>query len=134
MTKKKKTVPLRKLLRRAERKADKAFSLYIRAIAKLSYEKCPLCNVKPIECCFHFVTRKRKIVRWDYTNAVGACNTCNFLENFWSDLSRAWYIKTYGVDQYLKLVEKSKEDFKPTVELLDKITADYKSRLAELKI
>lgn len=130
---KKRKINPRKLLRRLERKADRSFSLYVRAASKLEYGKCPLCCIKPIQVNFHFVTRKRKMVRWDIRNVIGACSTCNFIENFWSDLSRAWYIRRFGVAQYLDVVDLSRQNFQPSVEYLEGIVKTYKDKLATLE-
>jgi hypothetical protein len=125
---------IKKQLKMLSNKADKIFSLYIRAQAKQLYNDiCPLCGKKPIQCCFHFITRKRKSTRWDWNNAVGACHTCNYLENYFSDLSRYWYIKKFGVEQYLSLVEKAKADFTPTKEDLENVIITYSHLLNRLK-
>ena len=139
MTKKRKKNPLtktalKKQLKRLTNKADKVFSLYIRERDNQLYNKvCPLCNKKPIQCCFHFVTRKRKSVRWDHQNSCGGCHTCNYLENYFSDLSRYWYIKKFGADQYLLLVERAKRDFTPTKEDLENVIFAYSCMLEDLK-
>jgi len=130
--KKKKKVPLRTQLRRLEKKADKAFSEYIRAISKVEFGKCPLCNVNEIQCCFHFVRRRRKILRWDPKNVVGACHRCNYIEYRDPDLSRAWFIKTRGVDLYLAIVEKSKEQLVPDLIYLQAIVDLYTKAKSEL--
>lgn len=132
--KKKKKVPLRKLLRRWERKADKAFSEYVRAFTKLTISpKCPLCGINEIQCCFHFIRRRRKVLRWDIRNVVGACHRCNYIEYRDPDLSRAWFLKTRGLTQYLDLVEMSKDTFIPTLEYLQQVTEDFIRYKAELK-
>lgn len=121
---------LKKQLKRLSNKADKLFSLYIRARDNRLFNKvCPLCEKKPIQCCFHFITRKRKAVRWNVQNAVGACHTCNYLENYFSDLSRYWYIKKFGVNQYLSLVENGRQDFTPTKEDLENVIITYNKML-----
>ena len=111
------------------KKADKALSEFVRAQTKWTYSICPLCKQRPIECCFHFISRRRKILRWEIKNVIGACFTCNYIERIWPDLSRAWYIKTYGVDRYLQLVEESKKTFEPTAEYLEGIITKYKADL-----
>ena len=130
---KKKKVPLKKQIRRLEKKADKAFSEYIRAVSKKIYQKCPICNVNEIQCCFHFVRRRRKILRWDPRNVVGACHRCNYIEYRDPDLSRAWFIKDRGVNLYLEIVEKSKEQLVPDLTYLQSIVNLYIKAKAELK-
>jgi len=130
--KKKRKIPLRVQLRRAHKKADKALSDYVRKISVSLYGKCPLCGINPIQCCFHFVRRRRKILRWCDKNVIGACNKCNFLEYRDPDLSRAWYIRKFGVEQYLFLVDKSKEAYSPTLEDLQKIIDEFTTKLKDL--
>lgn len=108
---------LRKLCRRWERKTDRALSEYIRQITVHLYKVCPICNTRPVECCFHFISRKRRVLRWEVFNVIGACKACNKQERYWPDLSRAWYIKAKGADRYLLLVEASKTDWRPVGEL-----------------
>lgn len=128
----KKKVPKRTLLRRLKTKADKALSQYIRAKTFREFGICPLCNKNPIQVSFHFVTRKRAITRWDDQNVVGACKTCNYLENYFSDVSRAWYIRRHGTDQYLQLVDKAQQNFIPTEEYLLDIINIFTEKLANL--
>lgn len=131
--KKKKKIPLKKLLKRLSKKADKALGDYIKFLARKESDKCPLCFKNPIQCSFHFISRRRKILRWSESNVWGMCTTCNFVERNWPDLSRAWYIKRYGVAQYLLLVETSKESFEPTVEFLEATILKFSSKLVKLK-
>lgn len=126
--KRRKRTPLRKM----ELKADKALSDYIRAVTIWAYDKCPLCLKNPVEVSFHFVSRKRKATRWKDFNVVGACRTCNYIEQFLPDWSRVWYIRAYGVDQYISLVEQAKQDFTPTVEYLEEVVKTYTGLLQEL--
>lgn len=113
MARRRKSVPLRTRLRRLEKKADKALSLLVRAETADKYGACPLCKVGKIECCFHFVRRRRKSVRWDRRNVIGACHRCNYIEYRDPDQSRAWYIRNFGAEQYLAVVDKSAEQFVP---------------------
>lgn len=133
MKKRKKKIPLKKLLRRLEKKADKALSDYTRFITNEEFDACPFCKKKPIQCCFHFISRRRKILRWRADNVVGACNTCNFVERHWPDLSRAWYIRRYGAGKYLSLVDESLASFAPTQEYLEKTILTFQNELVKLK-
>lgn len=78
--------------------------------------------------------RGRKILRWDLRNVVGACNRCNFIEYRDPDLSRAWYIRTFGVGQYLSLVDESKQSYQPTLLDLQKIIDKYTADLNDCKL
>ena len=115
------------------KKADAALSLYVRELTSRMYGgKCPLCGVGEIQCCFHFIRRKRKILRWCFENVVGACHRCNYIEYRDPDLSRAWFIRKHGVELYLSLVDMSKEAFEPTLDYLQGVAADFTARLAAL--
>lgn len=131
--KRKKKIPLKKLLRRLEKKADKALSEYIRFLTKKAFGICPLCLKNPIQCCFHILSRRRKCLRWREDNVIGACNTCNFVERNWPDLSRAWYIRRYGADKYLSLVDESVKSFIPTQEYLNTTILTFQDKLVKLR-
>ena len=126
--KRKKKIPARTILKRLMGKADKALSVYVRKETTSKYTLCPLCLIKPVEVCFHFVSRRRKLLRWDIRNVVGSCRTCNYVEQFLPDYSRCWYINQFGVDQYLAIVEESKKDFTPTPEFLQSVIAKYSTK------
>lgn len=131
--KRKKVVPKRKLLRRAAKAAHKAMSLYVRAKFELEYGKCPLCKDGPIQAVFHIQRAKYvKKMRYDDRNVIASCHKCNWMEYRNPDPSRAWYIKTYGVEQYLKIVEEGKEDFEFTIEYYESVKADYETKLRAL--
>ena len=131
--KKKRKVPARVLLKRLAKKADAALSIYTRESSKKQYGGvCPLCSVNPIECCFHFIRRKRKILRWTLENVCGACHRCNYIEYRDPDLSRAWFIRNRGVELYLQLVDRSKESFEPTAEFLQGIIDEYTNKLKSI--
>lgn len=123
---------LAKLVSKLVRKATRVFNKYIRESAKIGSELCPICETNPVQVCFHIVTAKRRSTRFDERNVIGACVPCNYQENYWSDVSRAYYIRTYGVNQYLAIVDKSKEDFDFTVEYLEDIITRYGQKLKEL--
>lgn len=132
--KKKKVIPLKKQIRRLEKKADAALSLYVRAKTIAEYKNCPLCGINPVQASFHFIRRKRKILRWDFRNVVGSCHKCNWIEYRFPDPSRAWFIRRYGVDVYLKLVDESlvtKNQY--TLEELEGIIRNFTEELAIFK-
>lgn len=121
-------------LRRLLKKADRAVSLYVRHITGLiTGGKCPFCGVNPIECCFHFIRRGRKILRWDPRNLIGSCHRDNYLEYRNPDPSRAWFIRNRGLLLYLRLVDESAKAFEPTPEYLTCIIELFTKRLSELK-
>ena len=130
----KKKVPARTLLRRLHKKADKAVSEYVRAMTAAEYAgKCPFCRERPIEVCFHFVRRGRKILRWDLRNVIGSCSADNYHEYRNPDPYRAWYIRRFGVEQYLSLVDESAAAFEPTAEYLSGLVERFTAALETLK-
>lgn len=146
--KKKRKIPLRVQLRRLKIKADKALSEYVREVARREYNnKCPFCHKDPTQpvwnekkkkwmqnkwVCFHFVSRRRKSVRWHEPDVIGACSFCNAKERSYPDPYRAFYIRKFGADKYLALVDKSLETFEPTLEFLQGIVNEYTERLRVL--
>lgn len=119
----------KKLVAKLGRKATKVFNKYIRELWREKDPICPLCKKNPISCCFHMVSAQRKKTRYDEQNTLGACTPCNKYENYFSDLSRAWYIRTYGAEQYLNLVDRAKENFDFTIEYLQGIISKYEELL-----
>lgn len=85
------------------RDLDSAFSLEVRAKAKMEIGHCAFCS-NPIEHCFHFVTRGKHSVRWDFRNATGSCAGCNYRYEFDPHFAITWYINRFGVAAYEKLV------------------------------
>jgi hypothetical protein len=117
-----------KELRLLKKKADESLSKYVRKQTTEKYGQCPLCKEdrnRPVQACFHFVRRRRAILRWDIRNCIGSCHGCNYVEYRNPDPSRAWFIREYGVDKYLKLVDESKKDFEVTKEYLEGIIKKY---------
>ena len=114
-------------LAKLKKLADKALSGYIRnkSAEQYGYTCCPLCNDNPIQCMFHFISRRKAILRWDEKNVIGACHRCNFEERYFPDKSRVWYIRTHGLDQYLKLVYMAEQSFAVTEKYLQSVIKRY---------
>ena len=86
-------------------KLDNMFSLFIRIRDKKKFNgMCPFCSKRPIECCFHVITRAKYAVRWDPRNAVGSCHACNYRNEYDPHSFVAWYIKQNGVAAFKNLV------------------------------
>ncbi len=145
---KKKVVPKPVRIRRLKRRADAALSDYARELAKVEYQgNCPLCGKDPTVpvlnkkgkviknrwICFHFVRRRCKSVRWDLSNVIGACEFCNLREKGNPDTSRAWFIRRFGVEKYLRIVDKSAEPFEPDEQFLADVVQTFKTALSKLK-
>lgn len=62
--------------KRLVKKLDHLFSEYIRLRDKRAYGGCFFCG-RPIENCFHVITRAKHAVRWDERNGLGSCAGCN---------------------------------------------------------
>jgi len=77
---------------------DTIFSLRIRLRDKRDRGYCPfhVFEKKPIECCFHFLTRAKFSIRWDERNAVGACHGCNLRMEYDPAPFLQWFVKQYG--------------------------------------
>lgn len=74
----KKLLPFKSLVK----KADAVFSEYIRIRDKRRFSgRCMICNTRPIEVCFHFISRADFATRWEPDNSVGSCRGCNYNES-----------------------------------------------------
>lgn len=112
------------------RQLDALFSLKIRARDQRVRGKCPFhhMSVRPIEQCFHFITRAKQSVRWDDRNACGSCAACNIRyehDQTFVDFVFDWYKETYGEiiwDQLKRdaniIVHRSRTDLMEMVDLL----------------
>lgn len=110
-----------------KKKADKAMSAWVLYIARGA--KCPICNRNDVQCNSHLIRRGRSLTRWYSPNTYASCMGCNLYENFHPDVSRAWYIRKYGVEQYLNIVDMSMEKFVPDRKYLNEIINSYKKLL-----
>lgn len=94
-----KKVPKAKLRKRLVKALDKAFSLAVRA----KCSKCTFCG-GPVEHCFHYVTRSKYSVRWDFRNATGSCAGCNFRYEFDPHFAISYFISFHGLPAYEQLI------------------------------
>lgn len=63
------------------KQADTLFSLFIRMRDKWLFNGlCVICNIRPIEVCFHWITRAEMAIRFHPDNASGTCSGCNYRE------------------------------------------------------
>lgn len=87
-------------------KLDSAFSLKVRLRDKkvrgglCVFDACP----EPIACCFHFVTRAKHSLRWDFRNAVGSCFGHNLRYEYDPHFAIQWYMKKHGKEAYEQLI------------------------------
>lgn len=118
--------------RRLVAQLDIIFSLYIRMRDKRLRGRCPFhdsCSFRPIECCFHFITRSKFSTRWDEQNAVGACHACNFKENFNNHIFISWYLSKFGKEQYESLIARSNRIAKHSIDDLERMKSYFKAKL-----
>ena len=87
---------------------DKEFSLVVRALGRRERgNKCAFCS-NPIECCFHYITRSKFKVRWDFDNAEASCMGCNYTMEHNPHPFVRYYIEKYGLDKYTQLEDRSR--------------------------
>jgi len=91
-----------------KRKADNVFSKWIRErdnnICVLKSEKCIL----TIQAG-HLIKRGKMNTRYDEENVHALCMYHNYLDFHEPQHYIAWFVKKYGSDKYLELVERSKQ-------------------------
>lgn len=114
---------------------DALFSFRIRIRDKRLYGGiCPLCKSKPIECCFHFVTRAKHSLRWDERNAIGSCHGCNYRYEYDPHFAIEWYQNTYGKDSYYDLIRDGNKIAKFSNEDLNNIKLELSKQIAEVPV
>lgn len=120
-----------------ERKLDKVFSEYIRRRDTLDGElgKCITCGKwdhwKNFDCG-HFITRARKLTRWNEKNANGQCKYCNRFrdgEQYKHGLSLD---KKWGKGTANIMIKLSNETVKWSLHELEVMIEDYKQRIENL--
>jgi len=111
-------------------KLDQLFSAYVRLRDKrVNGGRCVFSCPKPIECCFHFVTRAKHSVRWNFSNAVGSCHGHNYRYEFDPHFAITWYIDKYGKDAYEQLIRDGNKIAKFSIEDLEALKADLEEKL-----
>lgn len=90
-------------------KLDALFSIFVRLRGKKrTGGVCELCAKRPIEVCFHWVSRGDYATRWDQDNAVASCRGCNFEETFRKRKYRDMHVMMVGEDAREAIEEKSR--------------------------
>ena len=88
------------------KRLDEAFATEVKKRARKEFDgKCPFCGIRDIEHCFHFVTRAKYKIRWDFRNATGSCAACNYQNEFDPAPFMLWYTRKYGLAEFEKLVK-----------------------------
>lgn len=89
-------------------KMDRLWSEYIRARDKYVCCTCGLEGTKSEIDCGHLIKRGKKSVRFDPMNTFAQCKSCNIRHNHWPEYMTRFFITTYGVKEYKKLIDRSK--------------------------
>ena len=96
-TQDKKLMPKRSVL---VAKIDSVFSIMIRMRGKKKTGgKCEICFKRPIEVCFHWVSRGDYATRWLPENACASCRGCNYEETFRKQKYRDIFIARFGLSE-----------------------------------
>ena len=115
--------PRRKLVS----EADRVFSLWIRNRDNKQYGHCVFCK-KPIEHCFHFITRAKYSVRWDELNCTSSCRSCNYSMEYNPHPFIKWFLDKHGLATYEALILKSNQIAKFSTEDLQGIIEKYNEK------
>lgn len=84
-------------LRAIKARLDKLFSLYIRL--RDGYT-CKVCGSRDRPQCGHIFSRVSLSTRWDDSNAVCQCASCNMRHEFDPYPLNNWYITQYGKEKW----------------------------------
>lgn len=112
-----------------EKQNDNLASIYVRRRDIRKYGLCPLCNKNQITGAFHFITRAKRIIRWDVElNLIGSCWPCNSSwSGKWGGGNQAsgwkWYIENLGQEKFDKLSALSHQIAKYSIDELRSINA-----------
>ncbi len=123
--------PTAALRRRLIARLDTAFSLLVRLKTKQEVGHCAFCP-KPIEHCFHFITRAKHSIRWDFRNAIGSCAGCNYRNEFDPHSYIAYFISRWGTEAYEQLVRDGNKISKHSNEDLRAILDSFTQTLKPL--
>lgn len=119
--KKKKLTPLPSLVK----KADIAFSRFIRNRDQTELQgRCCTCG-QPGNQAGHFIKRSHKKVRWNVTNVHLQCSRCNHYLDGNEAVYALFIVNKYGVDHF-KWLHAQKGTYKITRDELERIIEAYK--------
>ena len=117
---------------RAEKKAWREFSLFIRARDNNGgYFRCPTCGrTLPIEQADagHYITRARKSVMFNEHNVHAQCRKCNRFEEGNHFLYRKWLVEKYGEEEIIDLEKRAKQSTGLTTAELLFMAKEFKTR------
>ncbi len=115
---------------------DRLFSEYIR---KKSGGVCSACGTykgwENLQAT-HFITRKRKHIRWDEDNVSAQCARCHFRFHDNPHDHQKWKVEQLGEQRYANLIEKSRVlavgEHKVTKDKLKDLRAELREKLKKL--
>lgn len=111
------------------KKADKAFSDFIRARDKYICQTCSKKLDKSNAHCSHFVGRMNLSTRWNEQNCICQCAEENIFKEGNKPLFALYLMKKYGNEIVESLVRESRVFYKPTTEDLKEIIKIYQEKL-----
>lgn len=118
--------------KRAQERALKAMSDYIRA---RDFYTCVTCGKKGDKSnidCGHFISRRYEVLKYDETNTAAQCYRCNrILGGNWSEFFE-YMIKKYGHEYVDNLLDMRKKIVKRTIDDYYRIELYYLEKLTLL--
>ena len=115
------------------KKLDAAFSQFIRAEYIKNYGNvCPFCRKRPIEVCFHFLSRVSHSTRWREDNVIASCCACNMEMEYSPAGYLLWFIDNRGRDKLDFLQALWHTTVKFSNYELELLTDEYKNKLKSI--
>jgi hypothetical protein len=112
-----------------ETKLDWLLSVYVRR----RDGACVICGATTGLTAGHWITRRKKRIRWDHRNVAAQCRSCNLAHNFNHQFYDMWMLKYRGAEVMRELTELSTEKaWKFTVDDLRDMVAQAEERLEAL--
>lgn len=115
--------------KRAVNRADKYFSLYIRARDK----RCVTCGSSDNLQCGHLFTRTYYTLRWDEKNAFCQCAGCNLRHEHDPYKLTSHFMMVFSEEEYHELHSQLQGVSKKTTFEIEEIGDYYKSKWEEIK-
>lgn len=108
--------------KRAVTRADKEFSLFIRA----RDGRCVNCGSVERKQCGHLFTRAMYPIRWDPENAFCQCAGCNFRHEHDPGPLTIYYLNRFGEERYEALHKKGRTPHKFTTLEIEEIADHFR--------
>lgn len=120
----------------AKQKKKDAIHATLREICLIRHPYCVVCKKSDgVLQGGHLIPKQRsEAVRYDLMNVFTQCSGCNYTHTHNPHPFIAWFIKEYGEEEYLALVEKSRLVVKDRMWELNETHEDLKQILQQLKV